>query len=111
MRKLLLSSALAVSLAGCGVLFPSNEGEDANTVIEYAVQLCSFRPALESVQAILAAQNPLVTGAFNVALAICTAVSPSKSQGLLDVQPASPEDCPKVNGVCVEGEFVPEAEE
>lgn len=108
MRKVLLASALVAALGGCGVLWPTNSEENPQDVVDFAVQLCNFRPTVESVVRMLTAENPIVVGGFQIALAICTAVSPQQSMGLLDVKPENPEECPKVNEVCVEGAFEPQ---
>ena len=105
MRKFLLAAALALPLTSCG--WYENHKDDVQLVIDYAVQLCNFKPKVESVLAMVSAPNPTVVGAFQIAMAICTAITPSQSQGLMSVPPTDSDDCPKVNGVCIEGDFVP----
>lgn len=106
MKKFLIVAVFALSLSGCA-WWEGNKGT-VQQVVDFAISLCSFSPKVEAVAAMLAAPNPTVTGAFQIALAICTAVSPLQGQGLV-YQPKTgfgDGECPKINDVCVEGEFV-----
>jgi len=104
MKLLLKVSAL------CAVLMLSSCGANqVEQVRAYTVQICRFLPTVASVTAIINAANPNAAGAMHIATAICAAVSQESSiiwtPSIMPVQDA-PKDCPKVNGVCVEGEFV-----
>lgn len=103
MRKIVLVGLLAAGLTGCA--WYENNKESVGQVVDYALELCKFRPKAESVLAMLSAPNPTVVGAFQIALAICAAVAPAQGQGLILTPTPDPEECPKVNGVCIEGTF------
>jgi len=67
-----------------------------------AAAICGFLPTVTTVAAILA--NPGVTGAAQIAQAICNAVAKTEPKQPLFFY-APPVDCPKVNGVCIEGDW------
>lgn len=69
-----------------------------------AVEICGFAPTLTTVSQILA--NPGLSGAAEIASAICNAVTASKPQGLYGDMYPKETNCPQVNGVCIEGDFV-----
>lgn len=69
---------------------------------ELVVVGCGFLPTATSVAGILAAPNPAVTGIIAVAVAICHAVKSPPIQGLADLGVYG-----EVNGVPIEGTFVP----
>jgi hypothetical protein len=76
---------------------------------EKAVAICGFAPTLSSVSQILA--NPGLTSAAAIAQAICDAVTAKPPVGLYGNMYPQETDCPKVNGVCVEGDFVEKPKE
>jgi PBP1b-binding outer membrane lipoprotein LpoB len=104
MKKLSIIAALAVAVlsAGCS----ETQNDQVAKIREFTVRLCSFMPSVQSVTAILAAANPAVTGTLQIATAICDAVSdtPVPPPGVASLK--SDGECPKVNDVCVEGEWV-----
>lgn len=104
MRRIALALLLLIPLAGCGSDPESSYADEIAKVQEYAQQICNFLPHAKSVAAMLTADNPVVTGAFAVATAICNAVT-GKPMGLYSDR-YTEETCPKVNGICIEGEFV-----
>ena len=109
---------MTLFLAGCQYLpgFPtggestepieSPYAETIQRIQEHAVKFCSFLPTYASVLAMLTAQDPTVTGALNIATAICDAVT-SKPHSLMSDY-YTKESCPKVNGVCIDGDRVPD---
>jgi hypothetical protein len=100
--RLLLVATLALSLTGCSLF--EGEGSLENRVKEiqgYTVELCKYLPTAQSVTAIVTASNPAVSGGFAVAQAICVAVTRQASKATL-----YKDSCPKVNGVCVEGDYI-----
>jgi hypothetical protein len=66
-----------------------------------AVGLCGYLPSVESVAAIVAANNPLLALPEAVANAICAAVQPAATAKAGAAAPA-----PMVAGVAVTGKFV-----
>ena len=109
MKKILMVAALSLSLTACN-FFPGSGGGTQNTQLDQAVaqvrafceKACSFLPTVESVTAMLTANNPTVVGATAVAHAICNAIK-TKPFTLYD-DLYTKDSCPKVNGVCVDGE-------
>lgn len=100
MRNTLRAVSLAaiLALAGCG----GETGtltDNVKAVQSATTKACSYLPTVASVSAMLTAINPAVAGVAAIAGAICSAVKP-KALGFKS------DACPKVNGVCVEGEFV-----
>jgi hypothetical protein len=95
----LIIMLLPLLLLGCGTGSLDSQVKDVQAA---AVKACGFLPTASSVAAILSAGNPAVTGVTAVATAICAAVTKvaPQARGL-------EQECPRVNGVCVEGEFVP----
>ncbi len=79
MKKLLLVSALAVSLGGCASLQGTGSGAASfvKEVQAFTVTACGFRPALDAIGAVISAIYPLgipvVGGVELVARAICAA--------------------------------------
>lgn len=122
MKRLSVIAALAMAVlaAGCS----ETQQTQVQKVREFAVRLCGFLPSVNSVAAILAASNPQVSGTLAVATAICDAVAekppvetPAVHRGslvwptiLIQVQD-KPKDCPQVNGVCVDGEWIDPADD
>ncbi|MCI0557476.1 MAG: hypothetical protein MN733_03195 [Nitrososphaera sp.] len=101
MIKLIATMAVtSMLLLGCGWWGSSDIPEDAVTIKEIVEASCNFRVSLDSVVKILAASNPTVAGVDAIASAICAAVTSTP-----DVQ-ALVSQCPSVNGVCIEGEFI-----
>jgi len=77
--------------------------EKVKAIQDKAVQLCAYLPQATAVTAMLSAANPAVTSVGAVANAICTAItnwSSKRTEGTFTTE------CPRVNGVCVEGTFV-----
>lgn len=94
---MMLALALAVAaLSGCSKP-EEGEGDAVAKVRALTEKICAFLPTASSVAAMLAANNPAVSGVTAIANAICEAVS-RKSM-------APDAACPMVNGVCVEGDF------
>lgn len=106
MRKLALVFAAVFALAGCGEDVPAEISEQIAKVRNYAVQICGFLPTATSVHGMLVSQNPEITGLFALARAICDVAVSGETPplGLLNMDP---KECPKINGVCVEGSFIP----
>ena len=77
--------------------------DTVKAIQDETVKLCSYLPTVNSVSAIISAGNPAVIGVSAVANAICTAVINWKTAQATPNSFAT--ECPKVNGVCVEGEF------
>lgn len=104
MRKILLASAIALSLSGCATT--GGNPPDMNAIIaqiqQTTAQICSFVPTVETVAAIIAAGSgggatPAVVGVASIANAICAAVTKPA---------AARRGVPTVNGVPVNGSFV-----
>jgi hypothetical protein len=97
MKKLLLSSILAasLSLAGCNTV-------DLSTIIAQVqnstVSLCGYVPTVETIVAIVGANDPTLVTGLQIADAICAAVKPKATP---DVSSGA-----KVAGVVVKGHFV-----
>ena len=104
------AAAIAASLliAGCGESAPSVDTAAINIVVkkvqEIAVKICSFLPTDESVVNIIKASSTGET-AYGIAKAICDAVTKADTEGAPD-NAAGKNQCPMVQGVCIEGEFV-----
>ena len=97
--RIFLALALLALLTGC----ESNTlAKQVKEVQDKAVELCAYLPSFNSVSAILTAGNPTAIGINAVANAICTAVIQWKDHQTN----ALVTDCPRVNGVCVQGQFV-----
>lgn len=104
LRAVLLVALL--SLAGCGGETGSLM-DNVKAVQAATTKACSYLPTVASVSAMLTANNPTVIGVSAIAGAICNAVT--KPPNVLGLKA---EECPEVNGVCVEGDFVdPDDEE
>ena len=102
----LIIMLLPLLLLGCGTGSLDSQVKDVQAA---AVKACGFLPTASSVAAILSAGNPAVTGVTAVATAICAAVT-KVCAAVTKVAPQArglEQECPRVNGVCVEGEFVP----
>ena len=102
--RVALVAALFLALAGCGT-----EGKFDSQIAAVqaaSAKICKFLPTAASVAAILTAGNPAVTGVAATAAAICAAVTVSNPVTLFGMGETKPKECPKVNGVCVEGEFI-----
>lgn len=104
MRKLLLSSVFAVTLAACSSMggAPLNLADFIAQVQATTSAVCSFLPTAETVANIVATGNPIVTTAGAVANAICAAVVPAK-QAARQNRTAAP---PIVAGVVIHGKFL-----
>lgn len=104
MTRIITLVALLVTLMAC-----SREQLDqtAAQVQKYTVEICSFLPTQETVVSIIKA-SPASTTIYNIALAICSAVTanPTGVQPALFIADEKPANCPEVNGVCIKGEFV-----
>ena len=98
----LFALGLIAILGGCTA--EMTLAEKVKAVQDKAVQLCSYLPTATSVGAIISAGNPAVVGVSAVANAICTAVINWKSTQA--TQNSFATGCPKVENICVEGEFV-----
>lgn len=96
-----LVASVAVLAASCGEMTLS---EKVKAVQDKAVMICSYMPKADSVQHMLLASNPTTQGIEAIANAICTAVI--AWQNSQKTGSAFATECPKVNGVCVEGKFV-----
>ena len=94
--------ALTLILAGCS---GSSLADKVKSVQDEAVKLCAYLPTANSVSAIITAGNPTVVGISAVANAICTAVINWQKDQVTPNSFAT--GCPKVNGICVEGQFQP----
>lgn len=102
-KKLLMILVLSSLLAGCGLGGMTTE-EKITAIRDKAVNLCGYLPQANSVAAMLAASNPTAVSVGAVANAICQAVISWQSKQTTPNSFAT--ECPKVNGVCVTGEFV-----
>jgi len=108
MLRALCLFMLFLMLSGCG-LWKSEMTipEKVAAVREKAVELCGYLPKADSVEHMLLASNPVSQTVEAVANAICNAVVAwQKQHGAAPSVSALTDDCPRVNGVCVEGEFV-----
>lgn len=104
MKKLLMIVALSTLLTGCGTWGEMTTAQKVAAIQEKAVALCNYLPQAASVTAMLAASNPTVVSVGAVANAICQAVI---SWTAKQATPNSfSTECPKVNDVCVTGNFV-----
>lgn len=100
MRKFLMAAPLAAMLAlgGCATT-PTNPADFIKFVQEATVNTCAFLPFATTVANIIAAGNPALQTATEIATAICAAVVPP--QGL-----AKRRGVPTVSGVEIHGRFV-----
>ena len=102
--KRLLIVALVFFIGGCGVLDSgSSLADKVKAVQDEAVKLCAYLPTATSVSAIITAGDPTVVGISAVANAICTAMINWQTDQKTVNSFAT--DCPRVNGVCVEGSY------
>lgn len=75
--------------------------DDVKAVQDKVVAMCGYLPTAQSVAAMLAATNPVVTGVVGIATAICEVVSvPLSGMQLISAKVGT------VNGVPVEGDWV-----
>lgn len=98
MKCLVVLAVLSPLLVGCG----GGEltlSEKVAEVRAKTTEICSYLPTVNSVAAMISAANPAVVTVGAIAQAICNAVT-NPQQSLLK------SECPTVNGVCVEGEFI-----
>ena len=103
LRRILLAAPLIglLSLGGC-----ATTGSNVNAIVEQvrqvAVATCGFLPTVATVVDIIAAGNPLISGASAIASAICAAVNsiPPRTAGRRGGA------VPTVAGVVVHGRFV-----
>lgn len=100
MKRMLLVSALALSLSAC---FPTstNLQELINQTRDTAVKVCGFLPTVDTVASIIALNHPAYQTAKAIADAVCAAVTSAPRAG-----PEARAVAPKVAGVEVKGEFV-----
>ena len=118
MRKLFLSCTFAVALAGCTAIGggPLNLQDFIAQVQTTTSAVCSFLPTAETIAAIVATGNPIVTTAAAVADAICKSVTsivvapPPVAPGgsvktAAGVRRAAPVT-PTVAGVVIHGKFL-----
>lgn len=112
MKKIIIAMALAsgLALAGCATPGPGPAPAPVVTdsqitaIQQYAVQVCGYLPAVQTVAEIVATftgGGALVGLVGNVANAICNAVKPK-----LGVFARKRAAVPSVNGVVVHGYFV-----
>ena len=100
MKRLLLVGILL--LAGCT---GTSLTDTVKQIQDETVKLCAYLPTANSVAAIVSAANPAVVGIGAVANAICTAmINWQTDQKTIN---SFATECPKVNGVCIEGSYRP----
>ncbi len=104
MRKLLLSALVAVSMTGCATPGggPAPGGNIFDQVRAITSTVCAFLPTAETIGLILAAGNPALQSAADIANAICAAVAPVRTSGLNRRAVGRP----VVGGVVVHGKFL-----
>lgn len=95
MKQFAIIAILAMSLAGCNA-------DKVEAIRAFASGYCGFIPSAASVAAVLAG-NPAIATVGGVGKAICDAVTAKKVMTL--IPEGKPAECPKVNDVCIEGEW------
>lgn len=107
MKKILIVSALALSLAGCqtaqsiatSITTATNTvQEKAHAVQGYATTLCSFVPTIASIIAVF--NSGYSSDVAVVANAICSAVT------TVPLADGPGDHRPRINGVLIKGQFV-----
>ena len=73
-QVILIAGLLGASISGCAT---TPGGISVKSVQDAAVLACSYLPSVTTVSAIISANNPIVTTAEDIALAICALVKPS----------------------------------
>jgi len=77
----------------------TGKSSKVEAIRQVTAAMCGFLPTAETVLNILALNNPALLLAEQIGAAICRAVTPSKTLGLVS-------ELPQVGGVPVEGEWV-----
>jgi len=98
--RFLIPVVLGLALTSCS----DSLSVTVQRVQDKTVEICSYMPTSQSVLDILKAGGPTTQVPFAIATAICDAVL--QWQQANRMKTAIAQDCPRVNGVCVEGTFV-----
>lgn len=100
MSRILIALPLAAALAasGCNTTGATSVEQ---TILDITLASCHYVPTLTTLASILAAGNPALATAAEVAKAICDAVAPPAS-----IRHAGALLAPEVAGVVIEGHFV-----
>ena len=107
--------AIALFVAGCGPTTPTIDEAAIDAVVAqvkgHTIEICQYLPTNETVVNIITASSPVIEGAYNIAKAICDAVT-ADTGSLMDPaqmgtsRAGDKTTCPMVNGVCIEGQWI-----